>query len=99
MDCLLCYDWQEPGLDTPATGKDQLHCYECTQVPAETVSALKRLARSHDRSLQGELRAIPERAGRMAPPDDDVGALNLVTVRVGSRGSWSREEIYGADGR
>ena len=70
-----------------------------TQVAPETLLALKRLARSHHRSLQGELRAILERAARMAPPEGDTRTLDLVTVRTGSTGSWSREEIYGADGR
>ena len=64
-----------------------------------TVDALKRLARSHHRSLQGELRAILQRAARMAPADEGVRRLNLVTVRVGTATSWRREEIYGPDGR
>ena len=64
-----------------------------------TLRALKRLARSHHRSLQGELRAILERAAGMAPPNDDARTLNLVTVRTGLTTSWSRDEIYGSDGR
>ena len=70
-----------------------------TQVPPETIGALKRLARSHHRSLQGELRAILERAARMAPPEGATTELKLVTVKTGYTGSWSREEIYGGDGR
>ena len=68
-------------------------------VSPDTLDALKRLARSHHRSLQGELHAILERAARMAPPDDDARTLNLVTVRTGRTTSWSRDEIYGPDGR
>ena len=68
-------------------------------VAPDTVDALKRLARSHHRSLQGELRAILQRAARMAPPDESARELNLVTVRVGGSTPWRREEIYGADGR
>ena len=68
-------------------------------VPPETLDALKRLARLHHRSLQGELRATLERAARMAPPEDGQRALRLVTARVGGPASWRREEIYGADGR
>ena len=68
-------------------------------VAPETLHALKRLARSHHRSLQGELHTILERAARMAPPDEPVRALNLVTVRTGRTSSWSRAEIYGPDGR
>lgn len=68
-------------------------------VAPDTVEALKRLARSHHRSLQGELRAILQRAARMAPVDEGARKLNLVTVRVGASTSWRREEIYGDDGR
>ena len=70
-----------------------------TQIHPETINALKRLARSNHRSLQGELRAILERAARLAPPDATKDEFKLVTVRTGYTGSWSREEIYGADGR
>ena len=68
-------------------------------VAPETLHALKRLARSHHRSLQGELHAILERAARMAPPDEAVRTLTLVTVRTGRTSSWSRDELYGPDGR
>ncbi len=68
-------------------------------IPAETLVALKRLARMHHRSLQGELRAILERAARMAPVEEDAPKLSLVTVRVGGSGSWRRKDIYGPDGR
>ena len=68
-------------------------------VAPDTRHALKRLARSHHRSLQGELHSILERAARMAPPEDDVRTLDLVTVRTGHTTSWSRDEIHGPDGR
>ena len=68
-------------------------------VAPTTLEALKRLARSHSRSLQGELHAILERAPKMAPPDNELRALNLVTVNTGHTTSWSRDEIYGLDGR
>ena len=99
-----------------------------TQVHPETINALKRLARSNQPSLQGELRAILERAAsapkpppwgaafgpsrpkaqesvairqtpRVAPPDTARDEFKLVTVTTGYTDSWSREEIYGADGR
>ena len=76
-----------------------MNAVHITRVPPETINALKRLARSHHRSLQGELRVILERAARMAPPEGATAELKLVTVRTGYTGSWSREEIYGADGR
>ena len=68
-------------------------------VPPATVRALKRLARSHHRSLQGELRVILDRAAQLAPAGDNAGSLKLVTVKTKGSTSWSREEIYGDDGR
>ena len=68
-------------------------------VAPETLQALKRLARIHHRSLQGELHTILERAARMAPPDESVRTLSLVTVKTGHTTSWSRDEIYGPDDR
>ena len=76
-----------------------MNAIHVTQVPPETINALKRLARSHHRSLQGELRVILERAATMAPPEGATDALKLVTVKTGYTGSWRREDIYGADGR
>jgi len=69
------------------------------EINSNTLHALKRLARRHHRSLQGELHAILERAARMAPPDEEGRMLDLVTVKTGHTTSWSRDEIYGADGR
>lgn len=68
-------------------------------VDTETLERLKRLARCHHRSLQGELHMILERAARLAPPDDPEDDLQLVTVNVGGDRTWDREEIYGTDGR
>ncbi len=68
-----------------------------TNISPQTILALKRLARSHHRSLQGELRAILDRAARLAPPEPDTRTLDLVTVKTGHTGAWSREEIYGGD--
>lgn len=68
-----------------------------TNIAPETILALKRLARSHHRSLQGELRAILDRAAKLAPPEPDTRTLDLVTVKTGYTGAWSREEIYGGD--
>ncbi len=64
-----------------------------------TLDALKRLARSHNRSLQGEVRVILDRAALLAPPDDDTRTLDLVTVRAGHATSSNRDEIYGPEGR
>lgn len=68
-------------------------------VPPRTLDALKRLARSHHRSLQGELHAILEMAARVAPPDGGTPPMNLVTVKTGLTTTWSRDEIYGSGDR
>ncbi len=68
-------------------------------IPDQTLLALKRLARSHRRSLQGELRDILERAARQAPPEEQEHDIDLVTVDTGRTEPWRREEIYGDSGR
>jgi plasmid stability protein len=67
-------------------------------VPEDTVESLKRLARHHHRSLQGELRAILQNAASRAPIDEDQ-KLHLHTVEIGSRAAWNRDEIYRDDAR
>ena len=68
-------------------------------VDPNILAALKRLAKSHRRSLQGELQAILERAARTAPPEQPE-AMSWVTVETGrSTSTWSRSEIYDDDGR
>ena len=68
-------------------------------VAARTLRSLKLLARSHHRSLQGELQAIPARASRMAAPEAEEQRLQLVTVKTEQSSRWSRDTIYGDDGR
>ncbi len=68
-------------------------------IEPRTLHALQRLARSHGRSLQDELRIILDRAAEMAPPEAEAPALDLVTVQTGREASWSRDAIYGGDGR
>ena len=43
------------------------------------------------------MRAILDRAAALAPPEHDTRTLDLVTVKTGYTGAWSREEIYGGD--
>lgn len=62
-------------------------------VPPETIAALKRLARQHHRSLQGELRAILEQAARLAT-EDERGELNLHFVETGRDDNWRRDDMY-----
>ena len=62
-------------------------------VPPDTVAALKRLARQHHRSLQGELRAILEQAARLAT-ENERGELKLHFVETGRNDDWRRDEMY-----
>jgi plasmid stability protein len=64
-------------------------------IDEQTLKRLKHLARNHQRSLQGELRAILINAARMAPPDPGNNELKLITVKSGKKATWSRKEIYG----
>jgi plasmid stability protein len=68
-------------------------------IDEQTLECLKRLARSHQRSLQGELRAILLKAARMAPPDQGNNELELITVKTGGEATWNRTEIYGNHSR
>jgi plasmid stability protein len=64
-------------------------------IDPRTLERLKRLARSHNRSLQGELHEILTRAARMAGEDRIEEELELVTVNTETHSNWSREEMYG----
>lgn len=68
-------------------------------IDPSTLENLKRLARIHNRSLQGELRAILIRAAGMAPPAHTEDDLRLVTVNTSGTSNWNRDEIYGNHGR
>ncbi len=68
-------------------------------VPPETLEALKLRAAAHYRSLQGEIRTILDRAAKAAPPREGYPPIRLHQVEVGGSRSWSREEIYGDEGR
>lgn len=64
------------------------------EVPAPVVAALKRRAKTHHRSLQGELHAILEAAAKSAPPSEGLGPLQLHLSKSTATRSWTREEIY-----
>lgn len=68
-------------------------------LPEETLRALKRRARAHHRSVQGEVRAILDEAARAAPPEGGHPPIRLHHVAVGGKGRWPREDIYGDDAR
>ncbi len=62
-------------------------------VPEQTIERLKRRARRHHRSLQGELQALLEEAAKQGVSDDG-GEFSLHTVRTQGVQNWSREGIY-----
>lgn len=67
-------------------------------VPEETIERLKRLARAHHRSLQGELRHILQQSAELAEPGR-LPPIRLNHANTGRRERWSREEIYGDEAR
>lgn len=68
-------------------------------VGPEVYAALKRRAKAHHRSLQGEVLSILAAAAQAAPPPEGFGPLDFTVVESGGSGTWSRDEIYDADGR
>jgi plasmid stability protein len=74
--------------------------FNVRNVPERVAAALRERARRHGRSLQQELLMILESAaaeptsGTSTPPP-----IRLKTVRTGGTPTWSREEIYGDEGR
>ena len=72
-------------------------------LPEEVLEALKRRAAAHRRSLQMELRENLDRAAREAPPAVPLPSA-AEELRMASSGpqdssTWTRDEIYGDDGR
>lgn len=68
-------------------------------VPESTVSALRERATVHGRSMQQELLDILETAAAEPVPQQAPGPIQLVTARTGGESTWTREEIYGDEGR
>lgn len=69
-------------------------------VPEETLAGLKRRAQRHRRSLQKEVQVLLEEAARMQPAENEAAeCLKLKRVRTGGTGTWSREDVYGDNGR
>lgn len=69
-------------------------------VPPEVIAALKRRAARHERSLEGELRYILAALAKEEPTRLPVPPLRLKLAEgAPSDNTWSREAIYGDDGR
>ena len=68
-------------------------------VAPEVIAALKRRAARHERSLEGELRYILAVLAREEPPPPPLPAIELKLSQASPPTTWSREEIYGDDGR
>jgi plasmid stability protein len=70
------------------------------EISDATLSALKRRAARHRRSLQKEVQVLLEEAARMqADGQHDQPRLQLRIVHTGGAGHWHREEIYDNSGR
>lgn len=64
-------------------------------VPDFAVSLIKRRAARHGRSMQAELLSIVTQAAN----EEEDGEFKWHMVSEGYQGNWSREEMYGDDGR
>ena len=74
--------------------------FNIRNVPEPVAAALRERASRHGRSLQKELLLILESAA--AEPTSGVASsspIELKTVRTTGSSTWSRDEIYGDDGR
>ena len=63
------------------------------------MSAVKRRAHAHHRSLQGELLVVLGVAARRAPPPEPPAPLRLFLSDAPGTSSWSREDICDDDVR
>jgi plasmid stability protein len=68
-------------------------------LPQVIVDGLKRRAKRHHRSLQGELHAILEEAARATPDLDRARPLDLHLSASKSTRPWTREDMYDDRGR
>lgn len=78
--------WSQPAAAAPSDDTQEL------------VAILRERARRNGRSLQQELRVILA-AAENDPGRDPLPPVRLTTVRTAGTSVWSREEIYGDEGR
>jgi plasmid stability protein len=68
-------------------------------VPEATISALRERAKRHGHSMQQELREILASAAAQPSLGEAREPIQLVTVNNPATTTWTREEIYGDEGR
>ncbi len=69
-------------------------------LPPGTLDAVKRRTAARTRSRENDIPPVVARAASEAPPRAGCcPPIRLQQVEVGSVRSWSREELYGDDGR
>jgi antitoxin (DNA-binding transcriptional repressor) of toxin-antitoxin stability system len=78
--------WSQPGAEVVLDETDWL------------ITALRERARRHGVSLAQELSALLA-AAEAGPADTALPPIRLTTVRGAPGSTWSREEIYGDEGR
>jgi antitoxin (DNA-binding transcriptional repressor) of toxin-antitoxin stability system len=78
--------WSKPGAEETMDETEGL------------VRILRERARRHGRSLEEELRVILD-AAENSPGPATLPPIRLATVRLAGHSTWSREEIYGDEGR
>jgi len=78
--------WSQPGPEVVLDETDWL------------IAALRERARRHGVSLAQELSALLV-AAEAGPAETALPPIRLTTVRGTSTSTWSREEIYGDEGR
>jgi len=78
--------WSQPGTEGTMEETEGL------------VRILRERARRHGRSLEQELRAILQTAEN-SPRPVPLPPIRLATVRTAGSATWSREEMYGDEGR
>jgi len=78
--------WSRPGPEVVLDETDWL------------ITTLRERARRHGLSLEQELSALLA-AAEAEPADTALPPIRLTTVRGAGTSTWSREEIYGDEGR
>jgi len=74
--------------------------FNIRNVPEPVAAALRERASRHGHSLQQELLSILESAAaEPASSTTTPPPIRLETVRTNGTSTWSREEIYGDEGR